>query len=67
MASTWSKRRKGFLRERLLNFDYVQRKLAATGANALIADYDHLAGEEPFRSKPPPGFRHVRARSIDGN
>jgi len=41
--------RKDDLRQLLLNFDYLQAKLAATDANALIADYDYFANEEDFR------------------
>jgi len=34
--------RKSDLRRRLLNFDYLLGKLAATDVNVLIADYDYL-------------------------
>jgi hypothetical protein len=33
-------------RQLLLNFNYLEAKLAATDTNALIADYDYLADEE---------------------
>jgi len=34
------------LRQLLFNFDWLQAKLAATDARALIADYDYLADDE---------------------
>ena len=40
--------RKDDLRRLLLDFNYLQAKLAATDPNALIADYDYLAGRERF-------------------
>jgi WD40 repeat protein len=41
--------RKDDLRRLLLDFDYLEAKLAATDANALMADYDYLADEEELR------------------
>jgi hypothetical protein len=38
--------RKDDLRQLLLNFDYLQAKLAATDANALIADYEYFTDVE---------------------
>jgi hypothetical protein len=38
--------RKDDLRQLLLNFKYLEAKLAATDTNALIADYDNLAVDE---------------------
>ena len=40
--------RKDDLRRLLLDFDYLQAKLAATDPNALIADYDYLPEDERF-------------------
>jgi WD40 repeat protein len=37
------------LRTLLLNFNWLQTKLEATDPNALIADYDYLAGDEDLR------------------
>jgi hypothetical protein len=37
------------LRRLLLNFKWLQSKLEATDANAMIADYEFLADEEEFR------------------
>ena len=42
--------RKDDLRRLLLDFNYLQAKLAATDPNALIADYDYLAEEEDLRT-----------------
>jgi hypothetical protein len=33
----------------LLDFEYLQSKLAATDTNALIADYDHLPGDKDLQ------------------
>ena len=41
--------RKDDLRRLLLNFDYLQAKLAATDPNALIADYDYLSDNADLR------------------
>ena len=41
--------RKDDLRRLLLNFDYLQAKLAATDRNALIADYDYLPEDKDLR------------------
>jgi hypothetical protein len=38
--------RDGDLRTLLLNFNWLQTKLVATDANALIADYDYLPEEK---------------------
>ena len=38
--------RKDDLRRLLLDFEYLQAKLAATDANALIADYDYFRDDE---------------------
>ena len=40
--------RKDDLRRLLLNFNYLQAKLAATDPNALIADYDYLPDDGRF-------------------
>src|SRR5260370_32954315 len=32
-------------RHLLVNFDWLQNKLEASGANALIADYDYIVGD----------------------
>ncbi len=41
--------RKDDLHRLLLNFNYLEGKLAATDPNALIADYDYFAGEVDLR------------------
>src|SRR5271166_1143606 len=41
--------RKDDLRRRLLDFNYLEAKLATTDTNALIADYDYIAVEEDLR------------------
>jgi WD40 repeat protein len=41
--------RKDDLRRLLLDFNYLQAKLAATDTNALIADYDYLGDEQELR------------------
>ncbi len=41
--------RKDDLRQLLLNFNYLEAKLATTDTNALIADYDYLAVKEELR------------------
>jgi WD40 repeat protein len=41
--------RRDDLRQLLLNFDYLQGKLAATDTNALIADYDYFGADEELR------------------
>jgi len=41
--------RKDDLRRLLLDFNYLEAKLAATDTNALIADYDYLAVEQELR------------------
>ena len=41
--------RKDDLRRLLLDFNYLQAKLAATDANALIADYDYFPDDEDLR------------------
>ena len=41
--------RESDLRRLLLNFGYLLGKVAATDANALIADYDYLAGEKDLQ------------------
>jgi WD40 repeat protein len=42
-------RRKNDLRRLLVNFDYLEAKLAATDPNALISDYDSIADENDLR------------------
>jgi WD40 repeat protein len=41
--------RKGDLRQLLLDFSYLQAKLTATDANALIADYDYLPEDKDLQ------------------